>query len=337
MAYWQAAAGSYGRDYSADFLRYGLAFVGGDANVAAIGQVQPGDRVILKRGRSQVLAVGVAIERNGVCAGNGDKRWLSDYDGWGLLGYCNVEWHCPPTPHPTTGLTRTSFQGVNHAHLQTLADEAIRDWIVAAAPQPEPGMTRDVTDDQIIEVLVQEGLRPAAAGELTTALRRIRLLTRYYKSVRGSDVNESEVRTFLVAPFFLALGWPEQHVKLELNITGTGRVDLACFKRPYRRGENRAFNADDCVLLVECKGFGTGLDYAHVQGKQYARAYPTAKAVVATNGYCYKVYPRRGEDFDEYPAAYLNLTWPQHRYPRDPERVAGAVDVLKLLLPGSWR
>jgi hypothetical protein len=49
-------------------LRHGIAFVGG-AN-------QFGDKVILKRGMSQIVAVGRVAERNGKFKGDEDKDWL---------------------------------------------------------------------------------------------------------------------------------------------------------------------------------------------------------------------------------------------------------------------
>ncbi len=33
MNYWQIAAGSQGRDYASEFLRFGMAFVGGDVQI----------------------------------------------------------------------------------------------------------------------------------------------------------------------------------------------------------------------------------------------------------------------------------------------------------------
>ncbi len=65
MTYWQIAAGSGGRDYYRDFLRYGLAFVGGKPQMDTLRQVALGDRLLLKRGLGQVLAAGVVVERNG--------------------------------------------------------------------------------------------------------------------------------------------------------------------------------------------------------------------------------------------------------------------------------
>ena len=39
MKYWQIAAGSEGRDYSKDFLRFGMAFVGGKPQMKRISEV----------------------------------------------------------------------------------------------------------------------------------------------------------------------------------------------------------------------------------------------------------------------------------------------------------
>ena len=87
MYYWQVAAGSDRRDYTADFLKYGMAFVGGTKQIATMLQVSLGDRMILKRGMTQIVAAGIVVERNGKFKGHAenpgeeDKRWLLDYDG----------------------------------------------------------------------------------------------------------------------------------------------------------------------------------------------------------------------------------------------------------------
>jgi hypothetical protein len=60
--------------------------------------------------------------------------------------------------------------------------------------------------------------------------------------------------------------------------TPAGRIDVAWFARPYRRDQTTRTNAADCVLIVECKDFKSGLDYAHSQGKIYAKEFPSAKA-----------------------------------------------------------
>jgi hypothetical protein len=65
--FWQIVAGSARRDYSEDFLRFGMAFVGGSTQVATMAKVRKGGNVLLKRGMSAVVAVGEVVERDGKC------------------------------------------------------------------------------------------------------------------------------------------------------------------------------------------------------------------------------------------------------------------------------
>ncbi|MCH8331234.1 MAG: hypothetical protein IH946_07615, partial [Bacteroidetes bacterium] len=125
MKYWQIAAGSREHEYYDDFLRFGMAFVGGDENVAMMEKVEVGDRVILKRGMKEVLAVGEVVERNGRHRGKDDKDWLKDFDGWNLRAYCFVDWHIPNKLVHTLGLTRTTIQNVHKQNLKKLAEKVL--------------------------------------------------------------------------------------------------------------------------------------------------------------------------------------------------------------------
>ena len=88
-------------------------------------EVRPGDIVILKRGVTQIFAVGQVTDRDGRCRSRGDKEWLRDFDGWDLEASCNVDWHILDQPIITTGLTRATIQRVNQPHLTQLADQTI--------------------------------------------------------------------------------------------------------------------------------------------------------------------------------------------------------------------
>ena len=335
--YWQVMAGSFGRDYTEDFFRYGMAFVGGKNKIATMSRVRAGDRMILKRGRSEVAAVGVVVERDGRVHGNMDKPWLRDFDGWDLSAYCFVEWHVPPLPIANQSLTRGTIQEAHKTDLRKIADRVLSEVPAATFHEREPAPTRTISDSEMLEFLVREGLRPAAAEELTTVLRRIRLLARYYYDRRNwKDVREHETRSFLILPLLLALGWPEQQIKIELGIEGARkRIDVACFARPYRRDSKGRPNDEDCVLILESKGFSQGLDYAPEQAREYAEHFPQCRVVVVSNGYCYKAYARDADGaFQLTPSAYLNVLNLQDRYPRDPEKVQGCLEVLRLLLPG---
>lgn len=334
MTYWQIAAGSDQRDYAAEFLKYGMAFVGGDKQIAAMRQIAIGDKVILKRGMSTIVAAGTVVERDGKFAGDASKEnpngrhWLLDFDGWQLPAYVYVDWHAPEQVRDTKGLTRAAMQQCGVAEIQGIADD-----IIATVPRlpidAPPQSVEALTDGEMLEHLIWEGLRPSAAAELTSTLQRIRLLSEfyYYKSASWSDVGEHEARTFLIIPFLLAIGWSEQKIKIELGISG-GRVDIACFCTRYQR------NNEECVLLLESKGFSQGLDYAHEQGKRYAEQFRNCQVVVTSNGYCYKAYPRKtdGAGFEDKPKAYLNLIQPAKCYPLDPG-ISGGKELLSCLLP----
>ena len=333
MRYWQVASGSLGRQYADAFLRYGMAFVGGTANVAKMSEVGVGDRIILKKGMSDILAVGDIVERNGKHRGVNDKEWLRDFDGWDLRAYCLVDWHIPEKPLKATGegLTRSTIQGVNRKELKYLADKVVGEIPAQAHIQPEPADTATVEYDEIVDYLIRQGLRAGAAEELTATFIRIRRLARYYwNGVPWESVREHETRTFLVMPLLLALGWAEQQIKIELPVRNGGRADVACFSKPFRQG------SQDCVLIVETKGFSQGLDYAGGQAERYAKQFPECRLIAVSNGYCYKTWVRQPDaPWERKPTAYLNLLRPKRNYPLDPDGVKGCLEVLSALLPNS--
>jgi hypothetical protein len=333
--YWQIAAGSGDREYSDLFIKHGLAFVGGIPQREAMKNVKAGDCIVLKRGKSQIVAVGIVVVRDGKHGDDGDKDWLLDFDGWRLPAYCHVDWHKPPEPVKVTGLAMSAIQALQSNELRQIANDILNDFPCCQLTYSDPPRTRIIEDREILEFLVGHGLRPSAADELTVTLRRVRLLANYYyEKNQWRDVREHETRTFLVVPFLLALGWAEQQIKIELGTEKQMRIDIACFKRPYHRDKNGAPNNDECALLIETKGFNSGLNYASDQAMVYADYFPSANVVVVTNGYCYKAYGRVGGTFSATPSAYLNLIRPRDRYPLDPN-VKGALDVLQLLLPNG--
>jgi hypothetical protein len=129
----------------------------------------------------------------------------------------------------------------------------------------------------------------------------------------------------------LALGWTERQIKIEIG-AGRGRIDIACFGRPYTRVAGKA-NNQDCELIIETKGLQQGLSLAPAQVRGYAEFYPSTRAIVVTNGYCSKVYVKKEGEFPALPTCYLNLLDPRDLYPLDPVQTAGCVEVLVELLP----
>jgi hypothetical protein len=339
MNYWQIAAGSDSRDYSEDFLKYGMAFVGGQEYIDRIKKVNLGDRIILKLGTQKIKAVGIVIEREGKYRGNADdvgessKEWLKDFDGWNLPAYCYVEWHKANSPFEVKGLRPGAITATDKQEIKDAADK-IFSSCDALEFKKEPEKVEKLKLDEMLVHLISLGLRPSAADELTTTLKRITLLAEYYyHKCLWEDVREHETRTFLIIPFLLALGWSEQQIKIELGVP-KGRIDVACFTKPYRRN-NSVPNNSDCALILESKGFSQGLDYAHTQGKEYASLFPSCQIVIASNGFCYKAYKRTKDEFSKIPNAYLNLLKPKKQYMRDPN-IDGGLKILEYLLPQKW-
>jgi hypothetical protein len=322
--YWQIAAGSVGRDYTNDFLRYGMAFVGGIVQCETMASVEIGDVVLLKRGRSELVAAGRVVSREGLHQGDGDKGWLQDFDGWNLKAWCYVDWCVPKKPVAVQGFTRNTIQQVRLPELISAGDRLISGKVSKFQPEPPP--SRSISDEEMVEFLISKGLRIADAEDLTATLRRIRRLANYYYQHEAGweQVREHETRTFLIVPLLLALGWPEQSIKIEQPVPG-GRVDLALFNNPFDGDPAKA------VSLIETKGFTQGLSYAPGQAKSYAESFPNCDVIFVSNGYCYKAYERGKKGFSEVPSAYLNIRAPSDRYPIDPS-VPGALRVLELLL-----
>ena len=259
MSYWQIASGEGARDYADRFLNHGIAFVG-EQFERNMRQVQVDDVVILKRGRTEIVAAGKVVEREGKHVGVGDKEWLRDFDGWDLPAYCHVQWHAPSEPMKVAGLARGTISLAHQTQPLRIADE-----ILQIPPYdvlyPDPPSTQDVSDERILDFLISEGLGPAAAEDLAAAVRRVRLLAHYYYQQwpHWGDIREHEARTFLIVPVLLALGWSEQQIKIELGIE-RGRIDIACFRRAYRRDSTGEPNNGDCALIIESKDFSSGLD-----------------------------------------------------------------------------
>ncbi len=345
MAYWQIAAGFEDRGYWKYFYRYGIACVGGKKGKARfLNDVHKDDTLILKEGTKAIRAVGKVMNEPKMAQESSSLKLSNDdlfyhFDGWVLPVFCEVEWRAPSDPVQVKGLTRGTFAGVNSEAIKKTAQE------IASITKPRkktnlPRPTELIGDEKLLKFLVHEGLSTNTANELKTSIERIRLLADYYFYEYGdekdglswNDLREHEIRSFLVIPFLLAMGWSEQQLKIELPVKSKGNttkhVDIACFSEPF------SGSATEPSIIIETKSFGTGLVNASKQARGYAKNFEKCKAFIATNGTCYKLFPRvNRESFADRPSAYLDLLRPRSRYPLDPEGCGGALDVLNALLP----
>jgi len=330
MQVWQVAAGDGSRDYTTVFTRFGVLLTGPGTDGPYNANTQPykpwpfihetaaglkdQDLVALKRpsGKSwEVVAVGRIL---------GEYEWIEnfeDVEGWDLQHARRVEWRLPAAPTFVPTLRRGTLSRVNNGAASAAVCAAweggnpVVAQALAALPPP-------LTDDELIETLVDDGLRVSAAEDVAQTLRRVRRLASWYQR-KGRDVSEHETRSFIVVPLLLALGWPEQQLKVEWN-----RLDIALF--------DRHFGAKDAQLhaIVETKRLREGLGGAEKQVMNYATSHPTCRHVVVTDGISYKVFSRASGTWAH--TASMNLLLPRQTHWFLPG-VGGAVGVFRALLP----
>jgi len=175
-------------------------------------------------------------------------------------------------------------------------------------------------DEDLIAIMIDSGLRPGDAEEFTRTITRIRRLVKWYQS-HGSNVGEHETRTFLIVPLLLALGWPEQKLKIEWR-----KTDIAFFDKPYRKED---IKSGRCTIILESKKLGDGLGPGLGQARTYAERVPECERLLVSDGCCYKLY-KLEEDSWVY-SAYLNVLRPKPKHPYE-EDVGGAPDIFLSLM-----
>lgn len=351
-SYWQVGSGKGDRFYYKECLDYGVACVGEGYWETAVSKVEEGDVVILRKGIEEIVAVGRVCNPGDGSKGLADpkdtgKNWLYHFDGWELPAYCHVEWHEPDEHWPSPKqLAQTAICRVKQSEVQHIADQILDQF-----PEPYnsrydgPATTKGVLDEEIADFIC-EHVDLDSHGGLKGTLKSIRSLADdYYEAVYTfqDEVKEHEIRTFLIVPLLLALGWEERELRIEmspgkLGVKKNQSIDIACFPGGYRPGNERT-NKQNCALIIESKRFSAGMsEKAPEQVTGYAQGLD-CEVVVVSNGYCYKAFERdkTTKRFREEPSAYFNLRRPTSRYPLNPERVGGTLDLLRFLLPVLYK
>jgi hypothetical protein len=346
MTIWQIAAGdSPERDYSEDvFLRYGVAAVGPGSRGSFTEQradyepgtpyyrdflapfcegIEDGDLLVLKRpaGREwTILAVGQV---------DGDYVWeprLGDVEGWDLQHCRRVRWRRVSFGHAVPGLRRGTLHRVQKPEVRQLAQrlwDDSRDRAVTATPLPDH-LASPMDDEQMISLLIDHGIASATAETTAATLRRVRRVAGWYARV-GIDIGEHEIRTFVVVPLLLALGWPEQRMRVEYQ-----HADITLWDSPFSNPTSRVERVVETKHVYGPLGPGS-ID----QATRYADEQPWCHSIVVTDGFRWKLFDR-GEDEGElspwHPTAYVNLLEMRNRHPLDP-RIGGAGQLFLRLLP----
>ena len=344
MNYWQVAAGTSGRDYSKEFLRYGVMLIGPGrlgplsmnrelyknhregANVLRfVDQVKCGDHVILKRPHGKQWDI-VAVGRVA-----GEYEWLEqfeDVEGWDLQHARRVEWVKANPPVLVNGLRMGRINRVSQYQKEPIEAAKLlmneRDPFEAIEVPPP---ANPVAEEDLVTSLIGNGLRPADAEAVIRAIWHVRRLAGWYVS-RMNLINEYEIRTFLIIPILLALGWSEQRIKTEWNHT-----DVSLFREVFQK-DSKPF------IILESKRMGVGLGHAEHQVRLYANQFPDCNKLVTSTGDRYRLYEKKpGEIWDahgmeeKHLRAYMKLSSLKDRHPYL-EGVGGAPDLLKSLMPG---
>lgn len=332
--FWQVAAGEGSRDYSSVFSRFGLMLIGGGEPgpffeqrdyyekhhdwrsqvVSFAEKVQQGDAVILKkphRKEWEIIAVGQVT---------GPYEYLElfdDVEGWDLRHCRKVEWVKPSSKTLVSSLARGTFRAVNSLDVQNKASEILQN----SSPSPTnplPPPVRRISDEELVERLIDNGLRPADAETVIQTIGRVRRLAKWY-SIRGRDISEHETRTFLIMPVLLALGWSEQKLKIEWN-----NLDVAFFDGVYGKADTH------CIMILESKRMWEGLSYAEWQIKRYSEKFPLCSRLVISDGVCYRLYRKENDDWKW--VAYMNLLKLKDSHPYYTD-IKGAGEIFVKLMP----
>ncbi len=238
--------------------------------------MQTGDLVILKRpygNEWEIVAVGK------VRSDYFHTEVFEDVEGWDLQHCRKVKWKRPADSTIISGLRRGTLFRVKK---QIPREKAQKIWKngVAVPSERIPELAEDLEDEQLIDLLMVSGLSGNDADIITRTIWRIRRLAKWYAS-HGKDVGEHKIRTFLIVPLLIALGFPEQRIKIEWN-----NIDISIFESPFPSKQ------ENPVIILETKRLHDGLRYAPNQARDYVQDYPNCCFFIVSNGIHYKLFER---------------------------------------------
>lgn len=330
MTIWQVAAGDGDHDYADVFLQFGVILVGpgsqGDyfsnqdvyesRTISRLAEnLAVDDLVALKRahgGDWQIVAVGKITSEYLF------ENVFCDVEGWELQHCRRVSWKTPVDNAIIGGLRQGTLFRVNHPQAIIEIKEI---WSTGneVFSEPIPDEPDDISDDNLIDSLVAEGLPVQNAEVIVSTIWRLRRVAKWYNS-HGSDVGEHEIRTFLIVPLLISMGWAEQKIKIEWN-----KIDTTLFDAPYS-------NESNPLLIIDSKRLWSGLQYALKQAMSYAQSYPTCRQLIVSDGIRYELFQRIGDNWSY--AAYMNLLAPKRSHPYKSD-VDGAVSFFLALIPNG--
>lgn len=338
---WQIAAGDGARNYADLFLKHGLACVGPgdpgpyDEKPENYREGQTGHRPFMRPFCTELVRDDLLLLKRGAAGGlwaveaigrvDGPYTYeprLEDVEGWDLQHSVPVRWRVPDEPRLIAGLTRGTLKRVQKDTVQQIAIE-MWDELEGAERRPEPlaAAANELKDEDLIGRLIDGGVASGRAVEIQQTIWRIRRLARWYGRKAGW-VSEHEIRTFLIVPLLLALGWPEQRINIEYE-----HLDIALWDRTFDHEEARL------ATVIETKKLWVGLDGGPTeQAKGYAARYDHCDRLVVSDGFRYKLLELDRASGNWTATAYANLLKLRYRHGTDPA-IAGAGELFVSLLP----
>ena len=261
----------------------------------------------------------------------GNYEWLEpfgDVDGWDMRHGRRVEWFSPRSPEQAKGLARGTISRVNKSSPKEIADDLLIRNCARVAALEIPSAAASLSDDDLMDRLASDASHGPDTGALKATIQSVRELAGWYVP-RMSRISEHEVRTFLIVPLLLALGWNRTQIRIEWNIGGA-RSDTALFQGEFVEGAKP-------YLVLESKRFGMGLDGAGRQAVKYAGE---CNRIVTSTGDRYWLFEKnpcekwdKGLMRQKHLRAYMNIFHLKDRHPYLPG-VGGAPELLKSLMPG---
>jgi len=346
MNIWQIATGDSGRNYSSIFLDYDVMILGGSKLGDARDQKyhdgvpnsegsqinnfafspQPGDRVLMRFGK-KVIGVGV-IPENEEYGYSFEEAFRCVY-GWDLCHCRRVIW---ATSYEIRHLEnvfenmkqKPSFTAVHESSIVEMVSQIDSSRFLRNLKAMPFINSKKYSPEELGIELFQSGISNKNIEDIISALEQAdRLCSWYWSDKSGRYPTENEVISHIVLPLFLGLGWSHQQIAVEWN-----RVDMAFFSMAPT-------NKNNCVMVLEAKGLGSGLGKVLKQPKNYVKNLDlnNVNYIITTDGANLFIYGQdKNGEWNDKPIAYLSVPHLQKEYilPKD----TNPVSTLVMLKPG---
>lgn len=316
---WHIGTGDATRNYFKYFLSFGVAFVApghpgreGDESTKryyeenpkvnnwgkTLSEVRENDWVIARKGRKMILAIGIVKKTYDY------SDLFNDAGGWSSNHFIIVDWYIPKNSHQIIKFEKDilPMNTMGRCKQQEVYDSIKKTTFEKQAPIHNLStsltkLSKQLVLDQLVGEFINYGLRIQDAENVVTTLKRVKRLAIWYFE-NDYSVSEDEIRAFLVLPFFTALGWSEQKIKLEYK-----KIDVALFTKPFVKADQELKTSPE--IIVEVKTYHNGLAFTKEQAKRYGKMFKETTKFITTNGYRYFYYEKEGDELIE--KGYFNV------------------------------